>query len=46
MRWVLGGLLALVLLVAGAVYAGLGLVPLTATGDPAAIRKAVPGTPL
>jgi penicillin amidase/acyl-homoserine-lactone acylase len=40
MRWVLGALSALVLLVAGAVYAGLGLVPLIATGDPAAIRSA------
>jgi penicillin amidase/acyl-homoserine-lactone acylase len=38
MRWTLGALAALILLVAGAVYAGLGLVPQIATGDPAAIR--------
>jgi hypothetical protein len=40
MRWLLGALSVLVLLVAGAVYAGLGLVPLAAAGDPAAIRSA------
>lgn len=40
MRWVLGASAALVLLVAGAVHAGLGLVPLQPTGDPAAIRTA------
>jgi penicillin amidase/acyl-homoserine-lactone acylase len=40
MRWVLGASSALILMVAGAVYAGLGLAPLTATGDPGAIRTA------
>lgn len=40
MRWVLGASTALVLLVGGAVYAGLGLVPLTASGDADTIRAA------
>jgi penicillin amidase/acyl-homoserine-lactone acylase len=39
LRWALGALLALAFATLGAVYAGLGIVPLAVTGDPDAIRS-------